>query len=242
MNCSFRNLGNQEETRHKRREDHHVLNQQFCFLVAITQQQVTPSTRHDPACSSLLTDDESKDKCYIYPNISQKIRGTTTQYWSGKHFFCRKRNQERPCCGNNTFFGCNRCGQDPHAKDKTRRANDSKPKRHHNVFTHFPKDSNCELCNMTKTTHARCINRPLKRNDDIPPPTFVRDLLTADHNILNLVDESRRGHQNALIVQDGYSYWSQSYPTKGNAAQETSSCLRTLLTVDGLRQKRRGLW
>ena len=30
------------------------------------------------------------------------------------------------------------------------------------------KDPNCELCNMTKTTHARCINRPLKHNDDIP--------------------------------------------------------------------------
>ena len=45
--------------------------------------------------------------------FSQTVRETTTQYWSGKHFFAETRNQERPYCGNKTLFGCNRCGQDP---------------------------------------------------------------------------------------------------------------------------------
>ena len=49
-------------------------------------------------------------------------------------------------------------GGDPRGNAKKRkrnwekRANDSKPKGDHNVFTHFPNDPNCEACPMTKTT------------------------------------------------------------------------------------------
>ena len=37
---------------------------------------------------------------------------------------------------------------------------------------------------------------------------------TEDYTILNLDDESRKDQRNALIVQDGCSYWVQNNPTK----------------------------
>ena len=81
------------------------------------------------------------------------------------------------------------------------------------MFTHFPKDPNREVCRMTETTLARCKYRPLKGADGISPATPLGDLITTDHKILNLDDESRHVRPNALIVQDGYSFWLQSYPT-----------------------------
>ena len=50
------------------------------------------------------------------------------------------------------------------------RGSDSKPKGNHNVFTHFPKYSNCEVRRMTKTARARCKNRALRLADGISRP------------------------------------------------------------------------
>ena len=44
---------------------------------------------------------------------------------------------------------------------------------------------------------------PLTRIEGMPPPTSLGELITADHKILNLDDESKQDHRNALIVQDG---------------------------------------
>ena len=55
----------------------------------------------------------------------------------------------------------------------------------------------------------------------IPLATKLGELIAADG--------SRPDLRNALIVQDGYSYSLQSYPTKSRDAHETTSCLRTLL-------------
>ena len=128
--------------------------------------------------------------------------------------------------------GCNRCEVDRYAEDTkasvigTKRANDFKPKGDHNAFTHFPKYRNCEACRMTKTTRATGKHRPLKRTDGIPPSTTLGELTAADHKILDLDGKSRNNHRNALIVQDGYSYGLQSYPTKTKDPRETASCLR----------------
>ena len=42
---------------------------------------------------------------------------------------------------------------------------------------------------MTKTTHARCNNRPLNRADGISYVTTFGEHITMDHNMLNLDDE-----------------------------------------------------
>ena len=38
--------------------------------------------------------------------------------------------------------------------------------------------------------------------------------LSADHKILKVENESKRGHKNALIVQDDFTNWIQSFPMK----------------------------
>ena len=50
-------------------------------------------------------------------------------------------------------------------------------------------------------------------------------MLTSDVKTLNLDDEIRNDQGNALIVQDGYSYWLQSYLSKIKDAQEYSVAL-----------------
>ena len=125
-----------------------------------------------------------------------------------------------------------RCG-DSHAK-KRRPASlgQSEPTipRDHKMFTHFPEGPTCDVCCTAMTTRARCKNGLLGRADEIYVPTVLRNLVTADYKkILNLDDESRHDHQNALVVQDGHSYGVQSYPTKSNDATEPASCLRRFL-------------
>ena len=60
---------------------------------------------------------------------------------------------------------------------------------------------------------------PLKRADGISPPTTRR---TCDSG-------PRHDQRNALIAQDGCSYWLQRYPSKRKDAAATASCLRRCL-------------
>ena len=65
-----------------------------------------------------------------------------------------------------------------------------------------------------QTTRARCKTEPKKRVDGIALSTTFGDLITADRKILNVENESRSGHKKALIVQDDFTSWIQSHPTK----------------------------
>ena len=56
------------------------------------------------------------------------------------------------------------------------------PRGNHNVFTHYPKDPNCEVCKMTKTTRARCRIKPKKRVDGIAFSTIWRPDHGRSHN------------------------------------------------------------
>ena len=113
-----------------------------------------------------------------------------------------------------TDAGGDPCAEDEHASASgTKRASDSKPEGDRNVFTHFPRDPNCVVLRITAgppRPQKKVKQRLLKRAE----PTTLGELIAAHHKILNLDDESRHGHWNALIVQDGYSYWSQSHRTK----------------------------
>ena len=50
----------------------------------------------------------------------------------------------------------------------------------HNVYTHFPKDRNCEICKRTKITRAPCRRR---NGEAVPRAVNFGDLITADHTI-----------------------------------------------------------
>ena len=69
----------------------------------------------------------------------------------------------------------------------------------HSVYTHFPKDRNCEICQRTKITRARGrrrIGRVVLRAEN------VGDFITADHKVLSEGCESRNNHRKAVVVQD----------------------------------------
>ena len=95
----------------------------------------------------------------------------------------------------------------------------------HNVYTHFLKDRNCEICKRTKITRAPCRRRMAK-----PKPRAVNfgDLITADHKVLSDC-ESRNNHRYAVVVQGLATQWIQAYPCKNKTSQETQRSLQKFL-------------
>ena len=69
----------------------------------------------------------------------------------------------------------------------------------HSVYTHFPKDRNCEICQRTKITTAPCRRR---NGGAVPRAENFGDLITADHKVLSEGCESRNNHRYAVVVQD----------------------------------------
>ena len=52
----------------------------------------------------------------------------------------------------------------------------------HSVYTHFPKDRNCEICKRTKVTRAP---RRRRNGETVPRAENFGDLITADHKVLS---------------------------------------------------------
>ena len=96
----------------------------------------------------------------------------------------------------------------------------------HSVYTHFPKDRNCEICKSTKITRAPC-RRP--NGEAVPRAANFGDLITADHKVLSDNCESRNNHRYAVVVQDLATQWIQAYPCKNKTSQETQRSLQKFL-------------
>ena len=96
----------------------------------------------------------------------------------------------------------------------------------HSVYTHFPKDRNCEICQRTKITRAPC-RRRIGRVE--PRAEIFGDLITADHKIVSEGCESRNNHRYAVVVQDLATQWIQAYPCKNKTSQETQRSLQKFL-------------
>ena len=96
----------------------------------------------------------------------------------------------------------------------------------HSVYTHFPKDRNCEICQRTKITRAQC-RRRIGRV--VPRAEIFGDLITADHKVLSDNCESRNNHRYAVVVQDLATQWIQAYPCKSKTSQETHRSLQKFL-------------
>ena len=96
----------------------------------------------------------------------------------------------------------------------------------HSVFSHFPKDRNCEVCKRTKITMAPCRRR---NGEAVPRAEHFGDLITADHKVLSDNCESRNNHRYAVVVQDLATQWIQAYPCKNKTSQETQRSLQKFL-------------
>ena len=96
----------------------------------------------------------------------------------------------------------------------------------HSVYTHFPEDRNCEICQKTKITRAPC-RRRIGRV--VPRAEIFNDLITADHKVLGDGCEPRNNHRYAVVVQDLATQWIQAYPCKNKTSQETKRSLQKFL-------------
>ena len=94
------------------------------------------------------------------------------------------------------------------------------------VYTHFPKDPNCDICLKTKITRASCRRRA---GTVVPRAEHFGDLITADHKVFSEESESRNNHRYAVVVQDLATQWIQSYPCKSKSSQETQKNLMKFL-------------
>ena len=99
----------------------------------------------------------------------------------------------------------------------------------HSVYSHFPKDRNCEICQRTKITIAPCRRR---NGGAVPPAANFGDLITADHKVLSDNCESRNNHRYAVVVQELATQWIQAYPCKTKTSQETQRSLQQFLEPD----------
>ena len=97
----------------------------------------------------------------------------------------------------------------------------------HSVYTHFPKDRNCEICQRTKITRVPC----RRRIDRVRAENFG-DLKTARHKVLSEGCEPRNNHRFASVVQDLTFQWIQSYPCKTKTSQETQRSLQKFVESD----------
>ena len=99
----------------------------------------------------------------------------------------------------------------------------------HSVYTHFPKDRNCEICQRTKITRAPCRTR---NGGAVPRAENFGDLITADHKVLSDNCESRNNHRYAVVVQDLATQWILTCPCKTKTSQKTQRSLQTFLEPD----------
>ena len=96
----------------------------------------------------------------------------------------------------------------------------------HSVYTHFPKDRNCEICQRTKITRTPCRRR---NGGAVPRAENFGDLFTADHKVLSDNCESRNNHRYAVVAQDLATQWIQAYPCKTKTSQETQRSFQEFL-------------
>ena len=99
----------------------------------------------------------------------------------------------------------------------------------HSVYTHFPKDRDCEICQRTKITRAPCRRR---NGGAVLRAEKIGDLITADHKVFSENCESRKNHRYAVVVQDLVTQWIQTYPSKTKTSQETQRSLQKFLEPD----------
>ena len=78
------------------------------------------------------------------------------------------------------------------SQDSEHSTNVATKSRNHSIFTHFPKDRNCDVCLRNNIPKASCRSRT---GEALPRAEKFGDLMTADHKVLNEGCESRDNHR-----------------------------------------------
>ena len=95
----------------------------------------------------------------------------------------------------------------------------------HNVFTHFPKDPNCDICNSCKITREQCRTPIGDQPDGLPKPTKFGESITADHAVVSESDKSKEGDRAALVMQDRYTHWLYAQPLRTKDHKDAKEAL-----------------
>ena len=103
----------------------------------------------------------------------------------------------------------------------------------HNIFTHFPKDPDCEICARCKPHRAYCKSKEERSPDALPEPKAWLDSITLDHKILNDDDASRKYDKTACVIQDRHTYWLQSYAAKTKSSADTKKAVQKFAGPQG---------
>ena len=96
----------------------------------------------------------------------------------------------------------------------------------HSIFTHFPKDRNCDIFLRTKITMDSCRKRT---GTVVPGAENFGTFITADYKVLSEGCESRNNHRYAVVVQDLATQRIKPYPCLTKTSQETQRSLQKFL-------------
>jgi len=103
----------------------------------------------------------------------------------------------------------------------------------HNIFTHFPRDENCLICQANKAHRAYLRSKTEHAADSLPIPTDFGDAVTCDHKIPNEDDKSRKNDRTAFVVYDRATKWLQSYAARTKSAKHTKRALQRFFGPKG---------
>lgn len=93
----------------------------------------------------------------------------------------------------------------------------------HNIWTHFPKDPNCEVCREATTDRAHCRTKTHGPPDDLPEPVHFWDAVTADHAILN-EDDKLRKRQSCVRYSRPSNLLAPRVPSKNQKHARHTNC------------------
>ena len=148
--------------------------------------------------------DQQKPKTKIKIKDAKKytaIRRSSEKNWSMKVVLLEPRGNPAP--------GDQDTSSSSHELPMESRAKVEKGSGKHSIYSHFPKDPNCDICVKTRISMASCRRRAGTVG---PKAEHSGDLITADHEILSEESESRNNHRYAVVVQNLARQWLQSYP------------------------------
>ena len=201
--------------------------------IQVRESEDAPNSDISPVPVSNLVDDGSGQPDKIQANKIQKPNKTETTIERGnpsdseipewlQEFRENLVDDEIPLQGGSHASSSHEVSLEPTTK---RREDLGK----HSVYTHFPKDRNCEICERTKITRAPCRRR---NGEAVLRAANFGDLITADHKVLSDNCESRNNDRYAVVVQDLATEWIQAYPCKNKTSQETQRSLQKFLEPD----------